>query len=267
MCENYVQLMASSSTYAFFQSAVEVPHCLLQHLSWDTTNFFLDSLFQFIQSPWPSGVDPILKVAPQEEITNGQIRWCCGPGNFTESWDDTVTEQFSHSCHWLSCSVRCRTILLKPGFVKLWKIVHCRCIAASQHTDPKWQSLWSALHFRKSKVRWPRVTKLHTTPSPCCCVKGVHELLYGCCLPSNDSSACSRKLWDENGPHLTSTACPDIHCPRLCLSQFVDRILIATGDRSPSVLARSAACTDEILNQYGEFGENSLGTTWPQLLA
>ena len=59
--------MASSSTYAFFQSAVEVPHCSLQHLSWDTTNFVLDSLFQFIQCPWPSCVDPILKVAPQEK--------------------------------------------------------------------------------------------------------------------------------------------------------------------------------------------------------
>ena len=67
--------MASSSTYAIFQSAVEVPHCSLQHLSWDTTNLFLDSLFQFIQCLWPSHVDPILKVAPQEKITNGQIRW------------------------------------------------------------------------------------------------------------------------------------------------------------------------------------------------
>jgi hypothetical protein len=59
--------MASSCTYAFFQSAVEVSHCLLQHLSWDTTNFVLDSLFQFIQCPWPSRVDPILKVASQEK--------------------------------------------------------------------------------------------------------------------------------------------------------------------------------------------------------
>ena len=62
--------MASSSTYAFFQFAVEVPRCSLQHLSWDTTNFILDSLFQFIQCPWPSHVDPILKVAPQEKITD-----------------------------------------------------------------------------------------------------------------------------------------------------------------------------------------------------
>jgi len=127
--------MASSCTYAFFQSAVEVPHCLLQHLSWDTTNFVLDSLFQFIQCPWPSRVDPILKVAPQEKITNGQIRWSWGPGNVTESWDDTVTEQFSHSCHWLPCSVRCRTILLKPGFVKLWKIVQCRGNKRLQHLN------------------------------------------------------------------------------------------------------------------------------------
>ena len=59
--------MASSSTYAFFQSAVEVSHCWLQHLSWDTTNFFLDSSFQFIQCPWSSRVDPILKVAPHNE--------------------------------------------------------------------------------------------------------------------------------------------------------------------------------------------------------
>ena len=61
--------MGSSCTYAFFQSAVEVPHCLLQHLSWDTTNFVLDSLFQFIKCPWPSRVDPILNIAPQEKIT------------------------------------------------------------------------------------------------------------------------------------------------------------------------------------------------------
>ena len=59
--------MASSSTYAFFQSAFEVPHCWLQHLSWDTTNFFLHSLFRFIQCPWPSRADPILKAAPQEK--------------------------------------------------------------------------------------------------------------------------------------------------------------------------------------------------------
>ena len=59
--------MASSSTYAFFQSAVEFPHYSLQHLSWDTANFVLDSLFQFIQCPWPSRVDPILKVVPQEK--------------------------------------------------------------------------------------------------------------------------------------------------------------------------------------------------------
>ena len=86
--------MTSSSTYTFFQSAVEVPHCSLQHLSWDTTNFFLDSLFQFIQCPWLSRLDPILKVTPQEKITDGQIPWSWGPGNVTESWDDTVTEQF-----------------------------------------------------------------------------------------------------------------------------------------------------------------------------
>jgi hypothetical protein len=78
-------------------------------------------LFQFIQCPWPSRVDPILKVAPQEKITNGQIRWSLGPGNVTESWDDTDTEQFSHSCHWLPCSVRCRTVLLKPGHYALQK--------------------------------------------------------------------------------------------------------------------------------------------------
>jgi len=71
--------MASSSTYAFFQSAVEVPHCSLQHLSWDTTNFVLDSLLQFIHCPWLSHVDPIVMVAPQEKITNGQIRWSWGP--------------------------------------------------------------------------------------------------------------------------------------------------------------------------------------------
>jgi len=82
--------MASFSTYAVFQSAVEVPHCSLQHLSWDTTNFVLDSLFHFIQCPWPSRVDPILKVAPQEKITNRQIRWSWGPSNVTESWDNTV---------------------------------------------------------------------------------------------------------------------------------------------------------------------------------
>ena len=121
--------------YAFFQSAVEVPHCLLQHLSWDTTNFVLDSLFQFIQCPWPSRIDPILKVAPQEKITNGQIRWSWGPGNVTESCDDMVTEQFSNSCHWLPCSVPCRTILLKPGFVKLRKIVQCRCNKRLQHLN------------------------------------------------------------------------------------------------------------------------------------
>ena len=87
MSENYVLQMVSSSTYAFFQSAIEVPHCSLQHLSWDTTNFVLDSLFQFIQCPWPSHVDPILKVAAQKKIINGQIRWSWGPGNVTESWD------------------------------------------------------------------------------------------------------------------------------------------------------------------------------------
>jgi hypothetical protein len=36
---------------------------------------------------------------------------------YTESWDDTITKQFSHSCNWFPFSVRCRTILLKPGFV------------------------------------------------------------------------------------------------------------------------------------------------------
>ena len=59
--------MVSSSMYAFFQSAIEVPHCSLQHLSWDTTNFVVDSLLQFIQCPWPSRVDLILKVAPQKK--------------------------------------------------------------------------------------------------------------------------------------------------------------------------------------------------------
>ena len=97
--------MASSSTYAFFQFAVEFPHCSLQHLSWGTTNFLLDSLFQFIQCPWPSRVDPILKVAPQEKITNGQIWWSWGPGNVTESWDDIVNEKFSHSC--IDCLAVC----------------------------------------------------------------------------------------------------------------------------------------------------------------
>ena len=46
-------------------------------------------LFQFIQRPWSSRVDPILKVAPQGKITNGQIRWFGGQGmspNLKMTW-------------------------------------------------------------------------------------------------------------------------------------------------------------------------------------
>jgi len=69
--------MGSSCTYAFFQSAFHVPPIS----RWVTTNFFLDTLFQFIQCPWPSRVDPILKVAPpkRKKITNGQVRWSRWP--------------------------------------------------------------------------------------------------------------------------------------------------------------------------------------------
>ena len=59
--------MASSCTNAFLKSAVQIFHCLLQHLSWDTVNFILNSLFELIQSSWSSRVHFTLEIAPQEK--------------------------------------------------------------------------------------------------------------------------------------------------------------------------------------------------------
>jgi len=133
--------MASSCTYAFFQSAVEVPHCLLQHPSWVTTNFVLDSLFQFIQCPWPSRVDPILKVAPQEnhKRTNPVIlgarecrrilRWHGYRRILAQL--PLIAFQCAMSHH--PVETRLREVVENCSMRVQQKI------AASQHTDPKWQ--------------------------------------------------------------------------------------------------------------------------------
>ena len=112
-----------------------VPHCSLQHLSWDTTKFVLDSFFQFIQCPWPSRVDPILKVAPQEKNhkrTNQVILWareCHRILRWHGYW--TILAQLPLIA--LQCAMS--HILLKPGFVKLWKIVQCTCNKILQHLN------------------------------------------------------------------------------------------------------------------------------------
>ena len=128
--------MASSSTYAFFQSAVEVPHCSLQHPSWNTTNFVLDSSFQFIQCPWSSRVDPILKVAPQgnnHKQTNPLIlgaREC--HRILRRTWLPNNSRKAATDCLAV-CDVA--PSCWKPGFVKLWKIVQCRCNKRLQHLN------------------------------------------------------------------------------------------------------------------------------------
>lgn len=88
-----------------------------------------------------------------------------------------------------------------------------------------------------------------------------------CVCPVTVILLYSRNLWNENGPHLTSTTCLEIRHHCLCLLSFVDRIIIVTGNHFPSFVVLSITHMDEISNLNEKFCENSPKTFQHQLLA
>jgi hypothetical protein len=66
--------MMAVSSDTLMKAISEVFCRILTHFDWYSTNFLPNSLFEFFQGVRPMLKNLFLQVAPQEKITNAQVR-------------------------------------------------------------------------------------------------------------------------------------------------------------------------------------------------
>ena len=99
---------------AVFKPFFKIAHDTGQQLTIDRTNFLTDGFLQIIQRMWFVSVNMQLQIAPKKKITCWKIGRARGPWHVSETGNKVPGKHVSNNGHWLACSVRCGTILLKP---------------------------------------------------------------------------------------------------------------------------------------------------------
>ena len=84
-----------------------------QQLTIDRTNFLTDGFLQIIQPTGFVSVNTRFEIPPKEKITHWKIGRTRGPRYVSETGNEVPWKHVSNIGHWLVCSVRCGTILLK----------------------------------------------------------------------------------------------------------------------------------------------------------
>ena len=99
---------------AVFKPFLKIVHDMGQQLTIDRTNFLTDGFLQIIQRTGFVSVNTRFQIPPKEKITRWKIGRTRGPRHVSETGNEVPGKHVSNNGHWLVCSVRCGTILLKP---------------------------------------------------------------------------------------------------------------------------------------------------------
>ena len=99
---------------AVFKPFFKIVHDTGQQLTIDRTNFLTDGCLQIIQSMGFVSVNTRFKIPPKKKITRWNIGRARGPRHVSETGNEVTGKHVSNTGHWLVCSVRCGTIMLKP---------------------------------------------------------------------------------------------------------------------------------------------------------
>jgi len=84
-----------------------------QQLTIDRKNFLTDGFLQITQRTGFVSVNTRFQIPPKEKITLWKIGRARGPRHVSETGNEVPGKHVSNNGHWLFCSVRCGTILLK----------------------------------------------------------------------------------------------------------------------------------------------------------
>ena len=104
-----------SSWMQFSSLFFKIVHDTGQQLTIDRTNFLTDGFLQIIQRTGFVSVNAQFQIPPKKKkITRWKIGRARGPRHVSETGNEVPGKHVSNNCHWLVCSVRCGTILLKP---------------------------------------------------------------------------------------------------------------------------------------------------------
>jgi len=96
-----------------FKPFFKIVHDTGQQLTIDRTNFLTDGLLQIIQRTGFVSVNTRFRIPPKEKITRWKIGTARGQRHVSETGNEVPGKHVSNNSHWLVCSVRCGTILLK----------------------------------------------------------------------------------------------------------------------------------------------------------
>jgi len=99
---------------AVFKPFFKIIHDTGQQLTIDRTNFLTDGFLQVIQRTGYVSVNTRFQIPPQKKITRWKIGRARGPWHASETGNEVPGKHVSNNGHWLVCSVRCGSILLKP---------------------------------------------------------------------------------------------------------------------------------------------------------
>ena len=99
---------------AVFKPFFKIVHDTGQQLTIDRTNFLVDGFLQIIQRTGFVSVNTRFQIPPKKKIKRWNIGRAKGPRHVSETGNEVPGKHISNNGHWLVCSVRCGTILLKP---------------------------------------------------------------------------------------------------------------------------------------------------------
>ena len=149
---------------AVFKPFFKIVHDTGQQLTIDRTNFLTDGFLQLIQRTGSVSVKTRFQIPPKKKITHWKIGRARGPRHVSETGNEMPGKHVANNGHWLVCSVRCGTILLKPHIgtvycssAQLWVLPIQKCQVPVGH--PVWSTWW-----------WPRKRPKHVAVPKIRCV-------------------------------------------------------------------------------------------------